>query len=240
MIWEYSLPDPRLIHILGSSTSFEFGTGGTVRCTYRIPTTLLHTSREARDIALRYYKFVFSSSLQGGDKPVWVDYERDTICFGDYKLLADFFGLVGQYTEVDHDLTSSSLDCLESIRHVAVGGLVTVHEVDLLGELAALESLTLLEMDEYRRTRECFSWRRFGKKFEKAMYEEWEQRGRRAQLPELFFLEKTEFEKRFEVGAYFPARLLRSHLLIYFSPGLRRRFTNLLLRFWEVVRLLTM
>lgn len=115
-----------------------------------------------------------------------------------------------------------------------------MHEVDLLGELAALESLALLEMDEYRRTRECFSWRGFGKKFEKAMYEEWEQRGRPAQLPKLLFLEKVEFEKRFEVGAYFLARLMRSHLLIYFSPGLRRRFTNLLLRFWEVVCLLIM
>ena len=78
-IWQLALPGPRVIEIRNRAGYFE-----NLHCTQiysicRIP-VLLHTCRESREVALKYYALSFS--ITNFPPQIYVDFSVDTIYFG--------------------------------------------------------------------------------------------------------------------------------------------------------------
>lgn len=91
MIWGFALPGSKIVKIACNPlpgvdlTNFE-----QITASYPIP-ALLHTNKEARDVAFKAYDQAFSENL--GGKPVFFDWTRDGLAFGSATAAKEFYGL---------------------------------------------------------------------------------------------------------------------------------------------------
>lgn len=82
LIWEFSLPEPRIVHVKQAETrtgTVEHDGPAWIMRSYSPIPSLLHVSIEAREIASRFYKPAFQCSFPlSKDAPyIWFDFNRD-------------------------------------------------------------------------------------------------------------------------------------------------------------------
>lgn len=88
MIWEFTVPEPRVIRY--SSRSYREYDKRYNTSIYRLEQTLpgiLHACYDSRKEALKHYKVAFTVELC---KPIYFDFGRDILEFGDFEALESF------------------------------------------------------------------------------------------------------------------------------------------------------
>ncbi|PMD14651.1 hypothetical protein NA56DRAFT_369102 [Hyaloscypha hepaticicola] len=81
MVWKFALPGPRTITVSKTDKSVP-----QVKTNAKgiLPTPLMHTCHESRQLALQRYKPAFSVFLEG-NKDIYFDWERDCLCSREYS-----------------------------------------------------------------------------------------------------------------------------------------------------------
>jgi hypothetical protein len=85
-IWEYALPNPRIIHIKGNIRELNEGKGCFADSLDH--PVLLHACHESRTIALTHYRCAFEPHLR---HPVYFDPSQDVLLMQNDNILNDFF-----------------------------------------------------------------------------------------------------------------------------------------------------
>jgi len=134
-IWEFALPAPRVLKVFKASPLLVGHQGFTSRYgidTYKLPTQLLHVSREARQVALQRYQLSFTGLIYGG--PIYFDYERDCLLFMQYSAL--------QWFRADHDFCHFHAPPPAAVREWQD----RIHNVGVMGEFfESLDQTFLLQ-----------------------------------------------------------------------------------------------
>jgi hypothetical protein len=129
MIWEFAIPEPRVIRF---SSQFH---GWSLAQTHP---GILHACYESRKEALKRYQTAFSVALR---KPVYFDFARDTLEFGDFTALDTFSKRNTQF--------NGSTEETDKVRTVAITVRSRLEEYQfklICSNFGALEELKVREM----------------------------------------------------------------------------------------------
>ena len=146
IIWEFAIPDPRVIRY--SSLSYRELRLRTHSSIYGLEQTLpgiLHASYDSRKEALKRYRLAFTIEL---GKPVYFDFERDTLEFGDFDALEAF-------SKRNTKFNGYKMEA-DSIRTLAITvepRLEREHFKLICSNFGRLEELNIREKNEYWRNR---------------------------------------------------------------------------------------
>lgn len=141
IIWKFALLRPRTIAIKESMGSLHFtveSNGGRM-----LPSPLMYTCFESREVALRRYKQAFGELLHG-QQFIHLDWERDCIYFDSVFELRYLCNTHDYYVSRNEPLPSYFVHWQKKLRHLAVRGPGFGHvETSLMGHLRTLKTLTL-------------------------------------------------------------------------------------------------
>ncbi|KAE9379612.1 hypothetical protein N431DRAFT_327256, partial [Stipitochalara longipes BDJ] len=88
IVWEFAIPDPRAIRYSSLSYSdFRIRTRSSIYSLEQTLPSILHACYDSRKEALKRYRLAFAVELC---KPVYFDFERDMLEFGDFEALESF------------------------------------------------------------------------------------------------------------------------------------------------------
>jgi hypothetical protein len=104
IIWLFAIPGPRTITIFSQKEAFVTNADGHAACNPSIPAksnskapALLHTNRESRDVALKFYSLAFKEHLN--QRPVYFRFSTDTLYMENWHAFRCFFGRKKSYTQ---------------------------------------------------------------------------------------------------------------------------------------------
>lgn len=152
MIWDFSLPNPRVITIEGISTGYTIY----LRASFNMP-NLLHASFESRTLAGRYYQLYQVQSSQGDPtmNPFYLNLARDIVYITDQDLM----GRPGR-PGLTRRLEVPQGNGIQNIAYCLVGNANTMAQLaDIVIATPHLRNL-IIHMPDYFR----FLWQRWATK----------------------------------------------------------------------------
>jgi 2EXR family len=88
LIWEFAIPEPRVISYTSRRWSeYDFRHHSSIYSLKQTLPAILHICYDSRTEALKRYKVAFATELC---KPIYFDFDRDTLEFGDFDALDAF------------------------------------------------------------------------------------------------------------------------------------------------------
>lgn len=147
-IWKLSIPGPRILKIENSGFwnpkvhGVPFPSYLAVQIEGYSAPGMLSACYESRQVALKVYELAFGARLYG--KPVWFDFQNDSLYFVDRLALYSFYGGWGNDAVKDGPCPADVVDFESKLKKVIVGGSIYwVHALQTLERLSGLESLIL-------------------------------------------------------------------------------------------------
>jgi hypothetical protein len=145
MVWKSALPGPRTITVSKTDKSVP-----QVKTNAKgiLPTPLMHTCHESRQLALQRYKPAFSVFLEG-NKDIYFDWERDCLQFKGGFEFRYFCGVFHSSSIDKRVIPEFWINWQKKLHHLALGGkrFDEPNEVCLMENLGTLKTLVLQHRD---------------------------------------------------------------------------------------------